>query len=162
VIKYYRDLQEGLQAGAYPDWTPTHFSNIARELSILEDDKGLIRLSEQNLEESALSWESWKAKIKKKLLYHMEQKEQPRLLDKVNIDEVMIKIALAMARNDHGVPVMVPALDWEQGELFLTELEHGDADEDEYEDGEINDKTGEVEEVHVNTQQGAMLKKVFT
>ncbi|KAK3807036.1 MAG: hypothetical protein J3Q66DRAFT_445182 [Benniella sp.] len=131
VIKYYRDLQEGLQAGAYPDWTPTHFSNIARELSILEDDKGLIRLREQNLEESALSWESWKTKIKKKLLPHMEQKEQPRQLDKGKIDEVMITIALAMARNDHGVPIMVPALDWDQGELFLTELVYEGEDKDE-------------------------------
>jgi hypothetical protein len=33
VIMQWQDLDEGLQAGDYPDWVPTHFSNIARELS---------------------------------------------------------------------------------------------------------------------------------
>lgn len=50
AIKLYRDLEEGLEAGAYPGWKPTHFSNIARELSIMENNNGLIRLTLQHKE----------------------------------------------------------------------------------------------------------------
>ncbi|KAF9357246.1 hypothetical protein BGX34_009484 [Mortierella sp. NVP85] len=36
-----------------------------------------------------------------------------------------------MARNDHGVPIMVPTLDWDRSKLFLAELEYEDEDKDE-------------------------------
>ncbi|KAK3807044.1 MAG: hypothetical protein J3Q66DRAFT_445190 [Benniella sp.] len=50
VIKLYRDLEVGLQAGAYPHWKPTHFSNIARGLCIIENNTGLARLRMQRQE----------------------------------------------------------------------------------------------------------------
>jgi len=44
VIMLYRTLEAGLQAGKYPDWKPTRFSNLVRELCIIEDSTGLIQL----------------------------------------------------------------------------------------------------------------------
>jgi hypothetical protein len=131
VVKHWRDLEDGLLAGVYPNWVPTHFSNIARELSILDGKKGLIQSRLRYMEADRLSRAKKRAKIDKKLVYRMEQMEQPRQLDKTRIDQVMITTAFAMARNDHGVPIMVPALDWDQGELFITELEYEDEDKDE-------------------------------
>jgi len=41
VIMLYRDLDMGLRAGACPEFVPTHFSNLARELCIIEDHTGM-------------------------------------------------------------------------------------------------------------------------
>ncbi|KAF9344278.1 hypothetical protein BGX34_005815 [Mortierella sp. NVP85] len=62
---------------------------------------------------------------------HTGQTEQPQQLCKGRIDEVMITIVFAMARNDHGVPIMVPAPNWECGRPFLTELVYEGEDKDE-------------------------------
>ncbi|KAK3807032.1 MAG: hypothetical protein J3Q66DRAFT_91387 [Benniella sp.] len=136
VIKLYQDLEEGLQAGAYPDWVPTHFSNIARELSILENNSGLLRLRLKYRDDQIQSREKWKEKRLKRMIYQTEQMDQPRQLAKARIDEVMITIAIAMARNDHGVPIMVPAFDENRCELFMTELEYENEDADDEEEGE--------------------------
>ncbi|KAK3807029.1 MAG: hypothetical protein J3Q66DRAFT_357814 [Benniella sp.] len=143
LINLYRDLEEGLEAGAYPEWKPTHFSNLVRELVILEDTHWLMRLSIGKKAYHRLSKEKKKAKALKKLTHRVEQLENPRPLDKARIDRVMVAIVSAMARNDHGVPVMVPTVNWDRGELFLTELEYQDEDQDEDEDGD---------DVLVNTQ----------
>ncbi|KAK3807045.1 MAG: hypothetical protein J3Q66DRAFT_392716 [Benniella sp.] len=47
VIMYYRDLVKKLRNGAYPNWEPTRFSNIARELSILDYNSGFDKLRRQ-------------------------------------------------------------------------------------------------------------------
>jgi hypothetical protein len=73
VIKLYRDLEVGLQAGAYPEWKPTHFSNIARGLCIIENNTGLARLRMQRQEAKR----RWKAEKKEKLMIlQMEQMQQ--------------------------------------------------------------------------------------
>jgi hypothetical protein len=141
VIKLYQDLEEGLQAGAYPDWVPTHFSNIARELSIIENNSGLLRLRLKYRDDQIQSREKWKEKRLKRMIYQTEQMDQPRRLAKAKIDEVMITIAIAMARNGHGVPIMVPAFNEDRCELFMTELEYenedaGDDEEEEEEESE--------------------------
>ncbi|KAK3807042.1 MAG: hypothetical protein J3Q66DRAFT_91536 [Benniella sp.] len=41
VIMLYRDLDMGLRAGACPEFVPTHFSSLARELCIIEDHIGI-------------------------------------------------------------------------------------------------------------------------
>ncbi|KAK3807033.1 MAG: hypothetical protein J3Q66DRAFT_445180 [Benniella sp.] len=143
VVKHWRDLEDGLLAGVYPNWVPTHFSNIARELSILDGKKGLIQSRLRYMEADRLS----RAKKRANIVYRMEQMEQPRQLDKARIDQAMITIAFAMARNGHGVPIMVPALDWDQGELFMTELEYEDED---------------MDEVRITTQPARDVTKIFT
>jgi len=52
VIKHWRDLEKGLRTGDYPDWVPTHFSNIARDLSIMANKCGLPRLELQSEEKN--------------------------------------------------------------------------------------------------------------
>jgi hypothetical protein len=187
VIKHYRNLEEGLNAGAYPNWMPTYFSKIARDLSIIEDNNRLIQLTLQNKENNRLARKARKMANAKVVVYQMEQKEpeqmdqmqpvqvepeqmeqiepgrmeqtrpeqmdqvqpvqmkpeqmeqmepeqlaleqmeqvvqveQPQLLSKARIDNVMIAIALAMARNDHDVPIMVLSLDCD-GEPSMTEF----------------------------------------
>jgi hypothetical protein len=136
LINLYRDLEEGLEAGAYPEWKPTHFSNLVRELVILEDTNWLMRLSIGKKAYHRLSKEKKKAKTLKKLTHRVEQSKQPQPLDKTKVDEVMVAIVSAMARNDHGVPIMVPAFNWDRCELFMTELEYQGEDQDEDEDGD--------------------------
>jgi hypothetical protein len=82
IIKHYRDLEEGLQAGAYPDWVPTHFSNIARDLSILEENNGLIQLRLKNMEAYRLAKESRNTKVLQRMEYRM--KAEQRQFEKFN------------------------------------------------------------------------------
>ncbi|KAF9357245.1 hypothetical protein BGX34_009483 [Mortierella sp. NVP85] len=153
VIKLYQDLEKGLQAGAYPDWVPTHFSNIARELSILENNSGLLRLRLKYREDQIQSKEKWKEKRLKRMFYQTEQMEQPRQLAKARIDEVMITIAIAMFRNDQGVPIMVPAFDEDRRELFMTELEYENEDAD---DNEEEEEEENKEQVPIATQSASI------
>ncbi|KAK3807031.1 MAG: hypothetical protein J3Q66DRAFT_91357 [Benniella sp.] len=146
VIKHYRALEEELQAGAYSNWMPTYFSKIARDLSVIEDNNGLIELTLLHKENKGLARKARKMEKAKKQMEKMAQTvqtvqtvetvqtiqtEQPQQLSKGRIDEVMVTIVFAMARNDHDVPIMVPALDWDRGKLFLAELEYEGEDKDE-------------------------------
>ncbi|KAK3807030.1 MAG: hypothetical protein J3Q66DRAFT_91381 [Benniella sp.] len=177
VIKLYRDLEEGLLAGAYPYWRPTRFSKIAQALSRIETSTGLIKLTLQNKKEKRCAKEARKMGMGKKGIQiyleqqmeleqmtptaqtahaaqaahtaqtaqvaqaahtaqtaqtaHTVQTEQPQQLSKGRIDEVMVAVVVAMARNDHGVPIMVPAPDWERGRPFLTELAYEGEDKHE-------------------------------
>jgi len=79
LVQHWRDLEEGLQAGAYPNWVPTHFSNIARELSILEDNNGFFQSRLKNMETYRQVRETRYAKQLQKLEYQMEEIEQQRL-----------------------------------------------------------------------------------
>jgi len=142
VIKHYRALEGGLESGAYSNWMPTYFSKIARDLSVIEDNNGLIELTLQDKENKRLArkarkMEKAKMEEAKKQMERMAQTvqtvqtEQPQQLSKGRIDEVMVTIVFAMARNGHDVPIMVPALDWDRGKLFLAELEYEGEDKDE-------------------------------
>jgi hypothetical protein len=52
LVTLHRRLDEGLQAGAYPGWVPTHFSNIARDLWIIESNTGFAQLRVMRQEEN--------------------------------------------------------------------------------------------------------------
>jgi len=86
VVQCYRDLEEGIHAGAYPDWKPTHFSNIARDLSILEGKNGLIQLRLESMEKKRLAGEKKKENRKEKqlkmLMEKMEKTEPAQLRTK--------------------------------------------------------------------------------
>jgi hypothetical protein len=44
VVMYYRALLNKLQTGAYPDWVPTLFSRVARDLSVHDYNAGFNKL----------------------------------------------------------------------------------------------------------------------
>ncbi|KAF9357244.1 hypothetical protein BGX34_009482 [Mortierella sp. NVP85] len=130
VIKHWQALEEGLYAGAYPNWAPTHFSNIARDLSIIENNNGLIRLTLQHKEGKCLA---------------RKGTVPPRQLEKKRIDAVLVQIAFAMAENNHDVPIVAPLRGWEHGEHLMTDLKGKDKDDDE----DNNGKTKEKEEIPI-------------
>jgi hypothetical protein len=137
VIKHWQDLEKGLQAGAYPDWVPTHFSNIARNLSIIENNNGLIQLTLEHKENKRLA--------RKDMKTESMGMTRPRQLEKRRIDEVLVEIAFAMTENNHDVPIMAPLRSWDHGEHLTTELKGKDKDDDE----DNNDKTKAKEEIPI-------------
>ncbi|KAF9352172.1 hypothetical protein BGX34_000137 [Mortierella sp. NVP85] len=50
IVMHYRTFEEKLQSGAYPDWVPTRFSSVARELSILDYNAGFDELRRERNE----------------------------------------------------------------------------------------------------------------
>ena len=115
VITLYRNLVEGLQAGAYPDWAPTHFSNIVHELCIIENNTGIIQKREQRKEKRV-------EKMQRKLIQQMEQMRERRAQARID------RVTLAAAHTSATAPGEVG----QQGGLRTTEaLEDEEDEEDE-------------------------------
>ncbi|KAF9357243.1 hypothetical protein BGX34_009481 [Mortierella sp. NVP85] len=110
VIAVYRRLEEGLQAGAYPNWIPTHFSNIARELTIIENNTGMIQLRLENEMKGHLESEKQEEEKAQKMKRKLERMQRYFAQERDGLTTTS-----AWAGNTNGLSIPVPGVDWNQG-----------------------------------------------
>jgi hypothetical protein len=110
LIAAYRKLEEGLQAGAYPNWIPTHFSNIACELTVIENNTGMIQLRLENEMKDHLESEKQEEEKAQKMERKLERMQRHFAQERDDIN-----MAPAWAGNTNGLSIPIPGVDWDQG-----------------------------------------------
>ncbi|KAK3807035.1 MAG: hypothetical protein J3Q66DRAFT_357826 [Benniella sp.] len=161
LVELYRRLDEGLQAGAYPEWVPTHFSNIARDLWIIESNTGFahLRVMRQEENQRVAKGEQRTQQAEQGHLQTRNDTVQPRVQP---IAQPTAKPTVTPAittkiwtRND-SLPVIVHRDAWHEGGFARTQTEgkdgnegdesdEDDLDEDDLDEGEKdNDKVDPV------------------
>ncbi|KAK3807043.1 MAG: hypothetical protein J3Q66DRAFT_91567 [Benniella sp.] len=163
VIKLYRDLEVRLLAGAFPEWVPTHFWIIARDLCIYENSAGLARLRTERLEERRQNRAKRKEKKEKKKqlkmqqLLQQQQHAQARKASAIPLAHTLTWInglPVTQAKKETAPPTVAPDLRRNNGLLtttprgfVMTETEDEDEDEEEDEDESAKEEEQEEDEL---------------
>ncbi|KAF9352173.1 hypothetical protein BGX34_000138 [Mortierella sp. NVP85] len=162
VIKLYRDLEARLQAGAFPEWVPTHFWIIARDLCIYENSAGLARLRTERLEERRQNRAKRREKKEKKKQLKMQQlllqqqHAQAKKASAIPLAHTLTWInglPVAQAKKETAPLTVAPDLRRNNGLLTTTpsgfvmeEIEDEDEDEDDDESAKEEEQEEEEED----------------
>jgi len=159
VIKLYRDLEAKLLAGAFPEWVPTHFWIIARDLCIYEKSAGLARLRTERLEERRQNRAKRKEKKEKKKQLKMQQlllQQQHAQAKNASVKPLARTVnwinglPVAQAKEETAPPPLAPDLRSNNGLLTTTPrgfvMAETEDEDDEDEDGDESAKEEEQEE----------------